>query len=185
MTIIYETHSFSTDNDLGFATGWNEGELSSQGRSSARDLRQRRLHDGIEAVFTSDLGRAVDTVKIAFVNSGIPVYFDSRLRECNYGDWNGAQVAKLASNRSKYIYERYPNGQSYMDVVEAMRGFLTELGDASWLGRRVLIVGHAATRWALDHLLNGVPLEILLEEPFIWRAGWQYLLPAGWLRPSK
>jgi broad specificity phosphatase PhoE len=98
-SIVYETHSLSTDNDLGFATGWKEGQLSEQGRVLAKELGQRRLHDGIDAVFVSDLGRAVETAKIAFLDSKLPVYFDSRLRECNYGDWNGAPVAKIASTR--------------------------------------------------------------------------------------
>jgi broad specificity phosphatase PhoE len=48
------------------------------------------LHDhdgiGIAVVFTSDLGRAVETADIAFGGTGIPVRRDARLRECDYGD---------------------------------------------------------------------------------------------------
>jgi alpha-ribazole phosphatase/probable phosphoglycerate mutase len=40
----------------------------------------------------------------------------------------------------------------------------------------VLLIGHVATRWALDHLLNGVPLQRLATEEFGWREGWEYLL---------
>jgi alpha-ribazole phosphatase/probable phosphoglycerate mutase len=40
----------------------------------------------------------------------------------------------------------------------------------------VLLVGHSATRWALDHLLDGRPLELLVDEPFDWREGWHYRL---------
>ena len=43
-----------------------------------------------------------------------------------------------------------------------------------WDGRRVLIIGHVATRWVLDHVLNGVPLEKLIRSDFDWRAGWEY-----------
>jgi alpha-ribazole phosphatase/probable phosphoglycerate mutase len=39
-----------------------------------------------------------------------------------------------------------------------------------------VLIGHVATRWALDHLLNGVPLERLAAEEFAWREGWEYLL---------
>lgn len=74
VSIIYETHSLSTDNDLGIATGWKAGQLSEQGRADAKELGERRVHDGIDAVFASDLGRAVETVKIAFVDSKIPIY---------------------------------------------------------------------------------------------------------------
>lgn len=171
--IVYETHAPSTDNELGVATGWNEGQLSQQGRHQAKLLRERRRDDGIQAVFTSDLWRAVETVAIAFVNMKIPTYFDSRLRECNYGDWNGAPVARILGSRTKFIMQPYPNGQSYRDVVEEMTQFLRELSDG-WAGQRVLVVGHAATRWALDNLINHVPLENLVDSPFNWQPGWEY-----------
>ncbi len=45
-----------------------------------------------------------------------------------------------------------------------------------WDGKRVLIVGHVATRWALDHQLNGMPLAALAEEHFAGRPGWEYTL---------
>jgi alpha-ribazole phosphatase/probable phosphoglycerate mutase len=31
-----------------------------------------------------------------------------------------------------------------------------------------------ATRWALDHHLNGVPLETLVAADFAWQEGWEY-----------
>jgi broad specificity phosphatase PhoE len=182
VSIIYETHSLSTDNELGIATGWNDGQLSEQGRADAKELGERRVHDGIDAVFASDLGRAVETVKIAFVDSRIPIYLDSRLRECNYGDWNGAPVTRIHSSRSEYIVQPYPNGHSYSDVVRGMATFLNDL--ANWSGHRVLIVAHAATRWALDHLINGVPLENLVDAPFNWQKGWQYTLAPNWSSPG-
>ncbi len=40
----------------------------------------------------------------------------------------------------------------------------------------VLVIGHAATRWAFDHFVNGVPLEDLADEDFVWRPGWDYHL---------
>jgi hypothetical protein len=41
----------------------------------------------------------------------------------------------------------------------------------------VLIIGHVATRWGLDHFLRGVPLEDLAHEDFAWQEGWEYVLP--------
>jgi broad specificity phosphatase PhoE len=43
-------------------------------------------------------------------------------------------------------------------------------------GQRVLLVGHAATRFALDHLLADRPLEEAVMAPFAWQAGWTYEL---------
>jgi len=81
--IIYETHSISTDNEHGIATGWLPGTLSDRGRELARELGTRRRDTGVAAVFVSDLDRAVETAEIAVANSGIPIYRDARLRECN------------------------------------------------------------------------------------------------------
>jgi 2,3-bisphosphoglycerate-dependent phosphoglycerate mutase len=41
----------------------------------------------------------------------------------------------------------------------------------------MLVIGHVATRWAFEHLLNGVALEDLIGADFGWRAGWEYRTP--------
>jgi broad specificity phosphatase PhoE len=173
--IVFETHSISTDNERGVATGRRDGELSERGRELARALGERRRDDRIAAVFVSDLRRAVETAEIAFAASGIPVQLDPRLRECDYGEWNGAAVARIEAERSRRIDEPFPGGESYRQCVERMRSFLDDLG-REFEGERVLVIGHSATRWALDHLLNGIPLEELVDAPFAWQEGWLYRL---------
>ncbi|MFF5230749.1 histidine phosphatase family protein [Dactylosporangium sp. NPDC000521] len=176
VAIVYETHSITTDNEAGIATGWLPGELSETGRDLARELGRRRRDDGISAVFTSDLARAVETAEIAFAGSGIPIHQDARLRECDYGTLNGGPVSELARLRSKHITEPFPGGQSYQDVVDQTRDFLAEIA-RDWQGHRILLISHSANRWALDNLLHGTPLEDLVDAPFAWREGWHYALP--------
>jgi hypothetical protein len=36
------------------------------------------------------------------------------------------------------------------------------------------VIGHSATKVALDHVLEGTPLPELVELSFAWRPGWQY-----------
>lgn len=177
--LIHETHSLTTDNERGVATGWLPGQLSDHGRALARELGERHRTDGIAAVFVSDLARAMETAEIAFAGSDIPIFQDARLRECDYGSLNGMPVARLAAERSRHIDTPYPDGQSYRQVVEEMRAFLHDLL-AGWDGKKVLIISHSANKWALDHLLNGVPLEDLVDAPFGWREGWHYIIPTGW-----
>ncbi len=177
--IVYETHSLTTDNENGFATGWLPGQLSQAGRDHARELGYRRRADGIAVVFTSDLARAVETAEIAFARCDIPIRKDRRLRECDYGTLNGAPVDELAPIRYRHIRQPYPGGQSYQDVVAQTRNFLTEVA-RDWDGRRVLVIAHSANKWALDHLLHGIALEDLVGAPFAWQEGWHYTLPKGW-----
>jgi hypothetical protein len=42
---------------------------------------------------------------------------------------------------------------------------------------RILVIGHVATRWGLDHVIDGMPLEDLAGQPFGWQPGWEYRLP--------
>jgi 2,3-bisphosphoglycerate-dependent phosphoglycerate mutase len=173
--IVYETHALSVDNERGFATGWLHGELSAWGRELARELGERRRRDGVGAVFSSDLARAVETAEIAFGGSGIPIRQDWRLRECNYGELNGAPLARFEGEAPKRIDTPYPGGESYRQVVARVDRFLADL-PAELDGTRIVVIGHAATRWAVDHLLTGVPLEELVGAPFQWQEGWEYVL---------
>jgi alpha-ribazole phosphatase/probable phosphoglycerate mutase len=173
--IVYETHSPSVDNERGFGTGWLDGELSETGRKLASELGDRRRNDEIAAVFTSDLGRAVETATIAFGDSGIPIHRDWRLRECNYGELNGAPLSRFEGEPRRRIDTPYPGGESYRQVVHRVREFLDEL-PSELDGSRILVIGHAATRWALEHVLTGTPLEELVGAPFRWQEGWEYEL---------
>ena len=174
--LVFETHSLSEDNERGIATGWLNGRLSPRGRLLAAELGERRRHDGIQAVFSSDLGRAAETARIAFGDSTIPVLLDWRLRECDYGDLNGQPAADLHRDRRRYLDTPYPGGESWRQAIARVGRFLPDLR-LRWEGARVLLIGHVATRWALDHLLNGVPLEELIAADFGWREGWEYRLP--------
>jgi len=173
--IVFETHSISEDNERGVATGWLPGRLSERGRALARELGDRRRDDKLAAVFASDLRRAVETATIAFADSGIPILLDWRLRECDYGDLNGTDAAAVHRDRAAHVDVPYPNGESWRQAVERVGGFLGDL-PTRWQGRRVLVVGHVATRLAFETLLSGADLAELIDAPFVWREGWEYLL---------
>lgn len=175
--LVFETHSLSTDNETGIATGWLDGRLSERGKDLARELGERRRDEDLAAVFTSDLGRAAETARIGFEKTLVPIYRDWRLRECNYGDLNGMPVSQLETERTRRIDDPFPGGESYRQVVARMRGFLGDLA-SSYDDVRILVIGHSATRWAIDHLLEGKALEELVDAPFAWQEGWVYRLPS-------
>jgi broad specificity phosphatase PhoE len=84
-------------------------------------------------------------------------------------------VVKLEAERSRRIHEPFPDGESYLEVVERVRDFLSDVS-REWDGKRILVVGHAATRWALQHLLCGIALDDLVNAPFGWQEGWLFAL---------
>jgi 2,3-bisphosphoglycerate-dependent phosphoglycerate mutase len=171
--VVYETHATSEDNEAGIATGWLPGKLSAAGREQARELGDRRRNDGLSVVFTSDLNRAVETAELAFAGSELPVVRDARLRECNFGDLNGA--AEPLNDRVAQIDVAYPGGESWRQAVERVAAFLDELRRVRD-GERVLVIGHSATRFACEVVANGRRLEELLAEAFVWQRGWEYSL---------
>jgi alpha-ribazole phosphatase/probable phosphoglycerate mutase len=173
--IVFETHATSVDNERGIASGWLSSALSATGRQQARQLGQRRLAERVDVVFTSDLRRAVQTAALAFGEHPIPIQQDWRLRECNYGDLNGAPTAQLDLERLRRIAAPFPNGESYAQVVDRVREFLADLG-REWAGAGVVLIGHSATRWALEQLLHGIALEELVGARAEWQPGWRYVL---------
>jgi broad specificity phosphatase PhoE len=172
---VFETHSTSVDNELGRAAGWSASELSELGRTQAAELGRRRRSDGIAAVFSSDLVRAAQTAAIAFDGSPVPILHDWRLRECDYGQHTGRPAQEARTVRSEYLDRPYPGGESWRRATDRVGRFLGDL-PSRWNGQRVLVIGHIATRWGLEHAINGIPLEELADENFTWQAGWEFQL---------
>jgi 2,3-bisphosphoglycerate-dependent phosphoglycerate mutase len=173
--IVFETHSISEDNERGTASGWAHSRLSPRGRALAAELGERRRDDGLAAVFASDLRRAVETAELAFPAGEPPVLLDWRLRECDYGDANGSPAEVHVRTRADHVDVPYPGGESWRQATDRVARWLADL-PLRWDGARVLVVGHVATRWALEHHLGGVPLEELAVRDFAWQEGWEFRL---------
>ncbi|WP_277815427.1 histidine phosphatase family protein [Streptomyces sp. PRh5] len=119
---------------------------------------------------------AVDTARIAFAGTELPIHRDRRPRECNYRRLNGCPQAVVALRRGRHIDEPFPGGQSYREVLAATEDFLTDLA-TRWDGNRILLIARSANRWALDCLLADARLEDLVQAPAHWQPGWEYTLP--------
>jgi 2,3-bisphosphoglycerate-dependent phosphoglycerate mutase len=83
--------------------------------------------------------------------------------------------ALLDAERLRRVDEPWPQGESWRGAVARVTECLVEL-PRRYAGKRLLVIGHVATRWALDHHGNGVSLEQLVAEDFAWQEGWEYRL---------
>jgi broad specificity phosphatase PhoE len=172
--LIFETHATSVDNEAGVASGHGDPPLSTLGKRQAQELGTRYPSDSITEVFCSDLERAWSTAEIAFEGrSDVVIKRDPRLRECNYGDWNGKAQAQVAASRSIRVNLRYPGGESYTDCAIRVGEFLQELWEEG-LDRRVLVIGHRATHFALEHLIERRSFREIVPRPWTWKPGWTY-----------
>ena len=174
--IVYETHSISVDNERGVATGWLDGELSERGREAAKELGARRRDDGIAVVYSSDLGRAVETAEIAFGGSGIPVRLDPRLRECNYGELNGMPSARL--NKEVPAPDRHAvSRRRELPPGRRARARVPRRSPPDHDGARIAPrLARGAALGAPAPARRRAPLEDVVGAPFEWQPGWEFVL---------
>lgn len=175
--ITYFVHGTTTDNENGIATGWNPGELSELGVQQSAELGKLVDNKKFDVVFCSDLKRASDSAQLAFGNK-YEVIQDKRLREVNYGDYNG-KPEEFKKDMIKYIDTAFPTGESYKNVEKRMADFLKFLKD-NYDGKHVAIVAHQAPQLALEVLLNKKTWQQAISEDWrhtkAWQPGWEYVL---------
>jgi broad specificity phosphatase PhoE len=173
LVVVFETHATSVDNEAGLASGWFDVGLSAVGERQARELGERRSRDDFATVYCSDLLRAVRTAEIAFGDRAVPIIKDARLRECDYGELTRHPAQDIERRRASQVATPFPGGESYQQCVARGSSWLAD-ASAVHAGRTVLVIGHRATFYALEHLLRGVPLEQAVSAPWSWRPGWTY-----------
>jgi alpha-ribazole phosphatase len=123
-----------------------------------------------DGVVSSPLSRCADFAAAVARERDLPVIFDTRLREIDFGEWEGAPIAELmqrsdgALSRFWQDPERHPPPGG-----EHLAAFCSRVGDAwdalveSPVGERVLIVTHGGVIRALFSRLLARPCNRLLD----------------------
>src|SRR3989338_2551417 len=122
INITYFVHGTTTDNKEDISSGWKDVGLSELGVRQSIELKENIKDKKFDVVFCSDLKRAVDSAKIVF--EGAPIIADIRLRECNYGKFNGKSSLIVEPMQEKNITESFPEGESCEDVKNRIADFL-------------------------------------------------------------
>ena len=178
VSISYFVHGTTLDNEKGHSSGWYDVALSEKGIEQSRALKEQTKGESFAAVFCSDLKRAVDSANLTWADV-FPIIIDSRLRECNYGDYNAKASEAVEPMQELCIYKPFPNGESYEDVRARLADFLKSLRK-DYDGQSIAIVAHKAPQLALDVLLKGMSWEQAFENDWrkkkAWQPGWEYVL---------
>ncbi len=174
MKIYFATHATSLDNELEISSGWHDVGLSDLGKKQAAELKQHFWNIKIEQIFCSDLKRAYETAQIAFGDTH-KIIRDQRLRELNYGDYNGKPTAIVGPLQKQHFETPFPNGESYEQAEQRMHQFLQEIKE-KYPEQTILIIGHRATHYGLDTFTGRRTLEEGVNEKFIWQPYWKYEL---------
>jgi len=176
--ITYFVHGTTVDNEKDVSSGWSDVELSELGIKQSKELKDKIDPKSFDIVFCSDLKRAVDSAKLTFDGS-VEIIQDKRLRECNYGEFNGKSSEIVEPMQEKNIDRKFPGGESYEDVKKRIGDFLNFLKE-NYDGKHVAIVAHKAPQLALDVLLKGMSWEEAFASDWrkkkAWQPGWEYVL---------
>jgi broad specificity phosphatase PhoE len=175
--ITYFVHGTTTDNEEHISSGWKDVDLSDLGIKQSKELPSQNSNN-FDIVFCSDLIRAVHSAELSFKDK-FPILIDNRLRECNYGDYNGKPSEIVEPLQEQNINRRFSNGESYDDVKERIQSFLNDIKN-EYEGKHIAIVAHKAPQLTLDVLIKGMTWEEAFANDWRkigkWQPGWEYVL---------
>ena len=130
-----------------------------QAQAEAAAARIARL-SGVQAVYASPLERTRETAAPIARALGLRVRRDKGLLECDFGEWTGADLAKLRKLPEWETVQRWPSGfrfpkgESFTEMQQRMVSTLDRLG-AAHRGGTVVAVSHADTiKAAVAHALG-------------------------------
>lgn len=159
LTLFVMPHLPCDHNARKHVTGRVKDGVNERGRLLAPTLREALAHrsDSLDALVTSTLPRARETVTLCFPDPPFPVVEDDRLTAIDYGDFHGRPVAEVRPIRHHFIATPFPGGESYTAMATRYHALLSDLL-ARYPGRTLLLIGHDATLCMLHHLCEGQPL---------------------------
>jgi len=144
--------------------GHSDIPLSEEGREQARLLAVRLREEHFDIVYASDLSRALETARSIAEPHGLGVAIDSRLREFNFGEWEGLTWEEIVATRPE-LQDREltaatlyapDGGETFAMVCERVGSFFDDL-KARPVGHAAIVM-HAGPLHAALKVL-GIPLE--------------------------
>ena len=172
--IMYFVHGTTYDNAESKCSGWKQVKLNELGKEQAAKLGKNTNYK-FDVLFTSDLIRAIDSANIAWPE--IKKIVDIRLRECNYGEYDGEDKKLVVYER--HIEESFPKGESLIDVENRMRNFTKYLKE-NFDGKSIGVVAHRAPQLALEVITKNITWDEAIENDWrktgSWQPGWKYII---------
>jgi len=133
LNLLLTRHGTTTVGDGIMLGGQLDVPLSAQGRHEAEALAARLSGVRIDRIVSSPMARALETAQV--LAKGRPVEVDGRLRELDYGRWEGLDYAEIDA-RDPELRARWeddpaatcaPGGECGNDVAARVEAFLVSL----------------------------------------------------------
>lgn len=141
MHITLARHGQTVWSSTGQHTGSTDLPLTEHGQQQAAALGSRLRDVPFDTVLSSPAQRATDTA--AAIRSDVST--DDRLRELDYGDYEGLTTVQIRGRRPAWDlwFDGCPSGESVHDVGHRVDSLLQELIESG--AKSVLLVGHSHT----------------------------------------
>jgi alpha-ribazole phosphatase len=154
-------HGRTAWNEAGRFQGQTDVPLSEGGRAQARSAAASLKRESLERILSSDLSRALETAELIAERRGLAVERDVRLRERDFGEWEGLTWAQILERYPPHADANWadpgsyvaPGGEAFESVIARVSCVLDEL--RSLPQRRVLVVTHAGATHAAMRALFG------------------------------
>jgi broad specificity phosphatase PhoE len=135
--------------------------LTETGREQASTLARRAQREKVDLVLSSPLGRALETAKPAAAACDLEPQTDGRLRELDFGDWEGRTLSEIRDEDSESVrrFEEsaehgFPGGEPLQEGAERVIEVFADIS-RSHAGGTVLVVAHnTLLRLALCRMLG-------------------------------
>ncbi len=168
VTTVYLVRHGETDYNLGPRyQGQLDIPLNDNGRRQGDLLGQAMKDCPIDEIFSSPLGRAMDTGRlIAAYHDKVPVTPVHGLEEIDVGLFEGKLLSEVAVDYPEVIrcvkedpvHVQYPEGESCRDIYERMAKTVSSIVEKN-RGRRIVIVSHGFAIQNYLHYASGKPFE--------------------------
>jgi probable phosphoglycerate mutase len=150
--------------------GQQDSPLSAEGRRSAIGWGKAIAGFNWDRIMASDLPRGRATAALVNLTLKVPLSFESRLREQDWGLWSGRRIKDLHREQVEEIKRQVaagwlfcpPQGESRRAVWQRSRNALVEAA-RRWPGETILIVTHEGVIKALTYRLS--QRKFLPDEP--------------------
>lgn len=151
--LLLVRHGLSEGNALGIVQGQMDTLLTDLGAHQAAATAARLQADflPIDAIYSSDLERALRTASIIAERLELPVLLETGLREMHFGshqglsgeDWRAMYPDQHEQSREQGFDFHWPGGESRRQFAERIASAVAKIA-ADHQGQRVLVVTHGA-----------------------------------------
>lgn len=124
--------------------GSSDIPLSPRGKEEAKLLTEKAKAYNFDLVISSPLLRAKETARAVVGERDLPIFFDDRLIERDFGTFEGTSVEAPEGKVYRYSFAlQYPRGESNLQVAARVYAFLGEVRE-KYAGKNIFIVSHGS-----------------------------------------